>query len=1510
MEVYLSYELAPQPPSLFLDGLMRKSPKNTLGQLFRPKAPLESCFPDDVMYIVDGGYLLRVVIWPANPTYSQVCDSYVSYTERLYGNEAIVVFGGYKCTTSTKSAEQKRRATKSSSRDIMFDESMQTVTTQSAFLSNDRNKTRLISMLVQKFKDKFIKTRQATADADRLIVETALSELSTTSVTAVSGLLFLIAYIPYICVQSRYSTLTLPEKLLLSLFGNTAMSFGGQLIVMWEGSGSGIQLHNLSMPVSPDDTLTLSHILLMLLLDSILYFLITWYVEAVYPGEYGLSQPLYFPFMPSYWCGTSPKCVTDTEYVDGTTQNNQNIEANPVGLKTGISIQSLTKVYPPNNIAVKDLSLQMYKDQITVLLGHNGAGKTTVMALLTGSHPPTRGTALLNNFDIRTNISNIRKSLGFCPQHDILFDDLTVEEHFYFFCVLKGYNGRAITIETNYMLRMLNLEYKRKALSKTLSGGMKRKLSVGIALCAESEIVMLDEPTSGMDPAARRSTWDLLNQMKKNRTILLTTHYMEEADVLGDRIAILSRGILQCCGSSMFLKKKYGAGYHMVLVKDSTCKVETIADLVTEFVPKSEMESNMGAELSFILPHESSPNFQALFQNIEDNKVALGISSYGASITTMEEVFIKVGERIEFGESAATQLISNENYSPLNSMLQNIDTESSNNSRMTDDCRTHNKGMKLFLQQVHALLVKRILFTWRNKYLTFSQLAIPVILMTFALLIIQTIPKLDDSSSLVLDLKVFHTTKVPATKFDSNYKNIDQLFSIYRNQFVKSFDQFVKVKVDTDASFIKYLSNVGEKDISKFSLHWIIGATFKQGKRDQMEISAFFNNQPYHAAPISLSMAQSALLRYYTGSNYSFTVVNHPLPRTADIKEVSGGENNYQVAQNLMFGFAFLSASFIVFLVKERAVGAKHLQVVSGVNLATFWITTFLWDLINYLIPCVAVLILFYIFNNEDYTDAAVQGSTFVLLFMHGIAILPLIYCLSFLFTVSATAYTRTCFMTVIPSFVALISVTMMEMPQMSRIDLSKTLDWIFSILPMFCLGRGNYEIYQNHGYIKLCNQFFNSATIYFNVSDREKLCEDAAKLNNEIPCCPQTCNGPNSFCLKYSENYFAWEAPGIGKYLVFLSSEFFFFVLILVGIEKNLFQRMKCLFSFKNNLKNPTSEQIVIPSDDDVEREKERILKTPLSRLSESDALIFRGLTKNYGDCVAVDHLSLGIKRGECFGLLGMNGAGKTSTFKMITGDEDVSEGNAYLEGFSILDNISEAQKRLGYCPQFDALIDEFTGSESLRLFARLRGIPESRIDHIIKKLSEDLIGGNKRKLSTAIALIGNSPVIFLDEPTSGVDPVARRLMWKSFTDVKNNGRSVLLSSHSMEECEALCGQLVIMVNGECCCLGSPQHLKNKFSKGYTVLVKIKADDESCNTLHSSIHSVSFPFTYTKLKGLHYLFIHYHIPTGPDVGWANIFGVMESAKEKYHIEDYTVSQTSLEQVFLQFAALQRAGSC
>lgn len=157
---------------------------------------------------------------------------------------------------------------------------------------------------------------------------------------------------------------------------------------------------------------------------------------------------------------------------------------------------------------------------------------------------------------------------------------------------LKGYSKDKTPDEVDRIIRILNLEDKRQARSKTLSGGMKRKLSIGIALIGDSkvkhlmsiihsvpffphpssaltmshlfpdsaypQVVMLDEPTSGMDPSARRATWDLLQGEKRGRTILLTTHFMDEADLLGDRIAIMAGGELQCCGSPLFLKNKYG----------------------------------------------------------------------------------------------------------------------------------------------------------------------------------------------------------------------------------------------------------------------------------------------------------------------------------------------------------------------------------------------------------------------------------------------------------------------------------------------------------------------------------------------------------------------------------------------------------------------------------------------------------------------------------------------------------------------------------------------------------------------------------------------------------------------------------------------------------------------------------------------------------------------------------------------------------------------------------------
>jgi len=237
-----------------------------------------------------------------------------------------------------------------------------------------------------------------------------------------------------------------------------------------------------------------------------------------------------------------------------------------------------------------------------------------------------------------------------------------------------------------------------------------------------------------------------------------------------------------------------------------------------------------------------------------------------------------------------------------------------------------------------------------------------------------------------------------------------------------------------------------------------------------------------------------------------------------------------------------------------------------------------------------------------------------------------------------------------------------------------------------------------------------------------------------------------------------------------------------------------------------------------------------------------------------------------------------------------------------------------MGFCPQFDALFDELTASEHLTLYARLRGVPEKELHKVvswaIKKLalthyanrpSKTYSGGNKRKLSTAMALIGNPPIIFLDEPTTGMDPHARRFLWNLILEIIKDGRSVILTSHSMEECEALCTRMAIMVNGQFKCLGSCQHLKNRFGEGYIITVRIQGDLPNLEPLYQFF---SDKFPHATLKEHHHNIVQYQLPSGV-MALSEVFGHIESSYETLKIEDYSVSQTTLDNVFINFARTQ-----
>lgn len=385
---------------------------------------------------------------------------------------------------------------------------------------------------------------------------------------AVSGLVFFLSYLPMSYISNNYSKLSAATKLCWCLFTNTAMGMGFLQIVEFEGAGIGLQFSNLFSPVNVDDNISVGLVMIMMVVSSVLYMLICLYMEQIHPGEFGVARPWYFPFTRSFWCKSNRNNYMGVENLSETDlHRNQgdkrSFEQEPENMHIGVQVRNLKKRYG-DKMAVKGLSINMFENEITVLLGHNGAGKTTTIAMLTGMFPPTSGTAIVNGSDIRTNLRGARMSLGICPQHNVLFDEMSVADHLRFYTRIKGLSKPEVEAEVTKYLKLIELEDKKNAPSSTLSGGMKRKLSVCCALSGNTKVVFFDEPSSGMDPAARRQLWELLLKEKAGRTILLSTHFMDEADVLGDRIAIMCDGELRCYGTSFFLKKYYGCGYKLV----------------------------------------------------------------------------------------------------------------------------------------------------------------------------------------------------------------------------------------------------------------------------------------------------------------------------------------------------------------------------------------------------------------------------------------------------------------------------------------------------------------------------------------------------------------------------------------------------------------------------------------------------------------------------------------------------------------------------------------------------------------------------------------------------------------------------------------------------------------------------------------------------------------------------------------------------------------------------------
>ncbi|KAK7158970.1 hypothetical protein R3I94_005341 [Phoxinus phoxinus] len=1534
---------------------------------------------------------------------------------------------------------------------------------------------------------------------------------------ACSGIVYFTLYLPHIFCFAWQDRITKNMKLAVSLLSPVAFGFGTEYLSRYEEQGLGLQWDNIGTSPLEGDEYSFFTSIRMMLLDAVLYAVLAWYLDNVFPGQYGIGQPFYFPLQPSYWLkptalpsqnpdpgleiplvnnlekqedveygGLSPEhrecngshsskhCKhkekrermekerereehlkiheeIQQEEIQPVHDGNPFFEPEPEGLLIGVSVQDLVKVYSRNSRpAVDCLNMNFYEGQITSFLGHNGAGKTTTLSILTGLFPPTSGTAYIYGRDIRTEMDIIRQSLGMCPQYNILFNHLTVEEHILFYSLMKGREHKEAEQEVEAMLEDLGLPHKRDEEAQNLSGGMQRKLSVAMAFVGGSRVVILDEPTSGVDPYARRSIWDLLLKYRTGRTVILSTHHMDEADLLSDRVAIISKGKLHCSGSPLFLKNCFGVGFYLTLVrrmknqrkKENECdcasecscscssctrykeesqalqperildgNVESITTLIHHHVPEAKLIEMIGQEMTYLLPNKGFKYraYASLFRELEETLADMGLSSFGISDTSLEEIFLKVTADGEAANSSVTPeqwMLQQRKNSFLRDRETTSNAEDANGvgSPVESDnsggrASKQVKGFSLVLKQFHALLVKRFHHATRSHKDFLAQIVLPSSFVLIALVFTMIVPPFGEYPSLTLTpwmygpqltfisneqpshpkMKHFMQTllKDPGigTRCMAN-RPLENLFTCLNTSsdwevppvspvvtnillspewntrnpspscecstdrkltmlpfcaagagglpprqrkeptgdilldmtnknisdyLVKTYPKLIKTSLkskywvneqrygglsvggqlpilDVDPEEIQdilsqlgRIMNITGGPYSKSAMNEL--GTFLHYMESEYNVKVWYNNKGWHAMVSFMNIANNAILRAYlpphaNPSEYGITAINHPLNLTKEqLSEVTVLATSVDavVAICVIFAMSFVPASFILYLIQERVTKAKHLQFVSGVSPVVYWVANFFWDMMNYSLSTVMVVAIFVGFDKRCYTSPTNLPALVALLCLYGWSVTPMMYPMSYMFNVPSTAYVS---LSCINLFIGINSSAVtfiLELFENNRslLMFNEVLKKVLLVFPHFCLGRGLIDMAMN-----------------------QAVTDVYARFGEE-----------------YSMDPFRWNF--VGKNLVCMAVEGFVYFFLNLLIQYNFFLD----HWVTDYMKSPVKDE-----DDDVAQERERIYKGG----NKNDILLVRDLSKTYRrrKRPATDRICVGVPAGECFGLLGVNGAGKTTTFKMLTGDTDVTSGEASVAGYSILTNILDVHQNMGYCPQFDAIDELLTGREHLYLYARLRGIPESEISRVaewgVQKLglseyagncAGTYSGGNKRKLSTAIAMIGCPPLVLLDEPTTGMDPHSRRFLWTAILSIIRDGRAVVLTSHSMEECEALCTRLAIMVNGTFKCLGTIQHLKYKFGGGYVVTMKIKAAKAGLTPdlgPAESFMESSFPGCTQREK--HYNTLQYEIAAA---SLARIFQLVLTNKERLNIEDYSVSQTTLDQVFVSFAKQQ-----
>ena len=1121
-----------------------------------------------------------------------------------------------------------------------------------------------------------------------------------------------------------------------------------------------------------------------------------------------------------------------------------------------IIIKNLKKVYEDNGKKVlNNISFELYQDEIFALLGRNGEGKSTFISILSGLIEATEGSILYQKEEYGKKIEILspegmklmRSIIGVCSQNNnIIYNDLTVKENleiFYLFKFKKYNYYNDINYEVENLLKIFKLEEKANTKAGKLSGGEKRKLVIAIAYCGGSEIIVLDEPTGGIDITSKKEIWDILREQKKNKIIVLITHYMDEVWELSeaDMIGFLKDGKISCFENRQQIMEDY---MNFINIKLSLKKNQSIKELVGKI------------EKNFLLKKNNKEKKEKFITNIISTEISneSNLIENTESFTSNSTVNFEKIEYKEYKERAIIKIPSNNlNYNKINELFDllqekcnnyliekenkdaffiNFVKEKKRNDKkkfllFSDENNYYNNytSFSKFKNELKEMSFKRFLETIRDKKSLILEILFPILLTLIGCLLCH-FEILEDNKPVSLDLNNMDlsTQSIFCTSAnDSNFEDITKVLSSDAKKEEKKYQNFkfhyFNVSLDENES---YLNNLVSLYQIVYNVSKELGITnntgsfyFKRADKEshQYEFTFYVSSKKKHSTIFFTNYLLRYISRYEMKRSYDFKsymdniqITNYPFPLTYKEKQDKKSREGFNLVFFISIALSLIPANFITIILREKQNKSKHLQLLSGASIYTYWINNYIFELVKYYVVVGFCIIILFIFSFYEKYLA-------VLYLFYGPALVSFTYVINYFINREGTGQIVVLLINLF--FGSLCSSAVLILRTNSNFKtLGIVLSYFFRIIPSFCIC---------YGYNELISKKILFAIDYFNIDEISDF-ENIKKKYND-------------------ESYILTDPIYISSDIIFLSLAILIYTFFLIFLENKDYFLWK-LGCYNAQLYNDSLDS----SYSSVQHEKKLggTSKEEISKNKSNENLFqVKKLSKSYykkkGDedyngnsncfldffkfifCLkgrkekVLNDLSFKVSNGECFCLLGKNGAGKSTSFRCFCKEEKPDKGSIEINGINISD-FTKKQPIIGYCPQFDCVFEYLTPRENLNFYAGLKGIKEESLSLIVdtlldkldlteyeNMLTQKLSGGNKRKLSVGISLLCRPSIIFMDEPSTGMDPYSRQLLLdllhNAYLNVgkknKNkNKRAMILITHLINEADVLSDTVGILNN------------------------------------------------------------------------------------------------------------------